>query len=477
LNRGFIIPAGLIWVLAGLGFAGCARFRDHPLSPSQTAKNLEARKLDAPELRRFLETNLSRSIPEWPAKAWDFDMLTLAAIYYHPSLDVARAQWAVAEGGDKTAAQRPNPTLSAVPTYSLTPSSGPSPWTPTVDLNWPIETAGKRKYRMAQARYLSDAARLNIISAAWQVRSDLRKSLSDFAGARKREELLKEQLDLQDRIVRSLEQRLEAGAVASSEVGLVRIAREHVQVDWLDARRVRGEALARVADSIGVTLAALDGLNFPDTVPPVLNAEELTSANLRRLALLGRADILSALSEYAASQAALQLEIAKQYPDIRLDPGYNYDQGNTKISLGLSADLPLLNQNQGPIAEAEAHRTEAAARFNALQAKVINEIDGAIVSYRATDQQLNELDTLAAAQRKQTDAIAGQVKAGAADPLDLLNAQIELSVGELARLDGRVRLEQALGAIEDALQRPVATLQPSLVEQNPRPEAMKETHP
>jgi cobalt-zinc-cadmium efflux system outer membrane protein len=477
LNRGFIIPAGLIWILAGLGLAGCARFRDHPLSPSQTAKNLDSRRLDAPELRRFLETNLSRSFPEWPATSWDFDMLALAAIYYHPSLDVARAQWAVAEGGNKTAAERPNPTLSAVPAYSLSPSSGPSPWTPTVDLNWPIETAGKRKYRMAQARHLSDAVRLNIITAAWQVRSNLRKSLSDFAGARKREALLKEQLALQDRIVRSLEQRLQAGAVASSEVGLVRIAREHVQVDWLDARRLSGEALARVSDSIGVTLAALDGVNLPDTVSPTPNAAELTSANLRRQALLGRADILSALSEYAASQAALQLEIAKQYPDIRVDPGYNYDQNNQKISLGLSADLPLLNQNQGGIAEAEARRTEAAARFNELQAKVINDIDSAVLSYRATGQQLSELDTLAVTQRKQTESVQAQVNAGAADPLDLLNAQMELSVGELARLDGRLRLEQALGAVEDALQRPVATLQPSLVEQNPRPEAMKENHP
>jgi len=47
------------------------------------------------------------------------------------------------------------------------------------------------------------------------------------------------------------------------------------------------------------------------------------------------------------------------------------------------------------------------------------------------------------------------LKAGAADQLDLLNAQLELGVATLAQLDGQARLQQSLGALEDALQRPM----------------------
>jgi len=47
----------------------------------------------------------------------------------------------------------------------------------------------------------------------------------------------------------------------------------------------------------------------------------------RRQALQGRADVLAALSDYAASESALQLEVAKQYPDVHLNTGYEYDQG------------------------------------------------------------------------------------------------------------------------------------------------------
>jgi outer membrane protein TolC len=97
--------------------------------------------------------------------------------------------------------------------------------------------------------------------------------------------------------------------------------------------------------------------------------------------LQGRSDIQSALAEYAAAEADLQLQIAKQYPDVHLSPGYQYDQGDNKWSLGVTFELPLLNQNQGPIAEARARRLESAARFTELQAKVIGEIDRASAAY------------------------------------------------------------------------------------------------
>ena len=46
---------------------------------------------------------------DWPRKAWDFEMLNLAALYYHPSLDVARAQIRLAEAGMRTVNSLPSP--------------------------------------------------------------------------------------------------------------------------------------------------------------------------------------------------------------------------------------------------------------------------------------------------------------------------------------------------------------------------------
>src|SRR5438094_8005283 len=97
-------------ILAAL-LAGCARFESQPLSPADTAAKLDARRLDDVGLKKFLETNLGHELDEWPLRSWELKTLTLAASYYHPSLDVARAQWSVAQAGIRTAGGRPNPTL------------------------------------------------------------------------------------------------------------------------------------------------------------------------------------------------------------------------------------------------------------------------------------------------------------------------------------------------------------------------------
>jgi len=74
-----------------------------PISPEKSAAALESRVLIQLIWKVFLKRNLNRELSEWPAKAWDLEMLTFAGFYYHPSLAVARAQWAV----HRAARQRP----------------------------------------------------------------------------------------------------------------------------------------------------------------------------------------------------------------------------------------------------------------------------------------------------------------------------------------------------------------------------------
>jgi cobalt-zinc-cadmium efflux system outer membrane protein len=271
--------------------------------------------------------------------------------------------------------------------------------------------------------------------------------------------LLRQQVSVQQEIVQSLQKRLEAGAVSSSELGLVRIAFARAQLDLADARRLSADARVRVADAIGLPVKALDGTELVyDLAAAHSGADELMSSELRRWALQNRADVLGALADYNATQSALQLEIAKQYPDIHLGPGYQFDEGDNKFTLAVTAELPILNQNQGPIAEARAHRSEAAAKFNAVQSKVIADIDHAAAAYRVTQENLATLESLADTQKKQSEGVQAQVQAGAADRLDLLNSQIELGMAALVQLDGRVRAQQAFGALEDAVQRPIDSM-------------------
>ncbi|HWM68257.1 MAG TPA: TolC family protein [Steroidobacteraceae bacterium] len=442
--------------LVGLGITGCAHYTPKPLVPERTGMTLESRSLSDPGLRVFIEKNLGHTLADWPLQTWNLDLLTLVAFYYSPELDVSRARWSAADAAVVTAGMRPNPSLNIAPEFSTNSPAGVSPWLPAISLDVPIETAGKRGHRMDEAQQLSESARWRVVTTAWGVRRKLTGALLDYTVVRHREALSKRQFDLQAQIVRMEEGELTAGAVAGSDVTVARIQLAKTRLDLEATRAQVAETRARSADALGIPLRALDGADLMFLFDPT-DASALTSEEARRRALTSRSDVLGALAEYEAAQAALQLEIAKQYPDIHLGPGYQWDQGQDKWLVGLTFELPVFNRNQGPIAEAIARRTEAEARFVALQTQIIHEIDAATAALKAADESSLSGDNLLAAQRQNLEAVEGQLEAGAVGALEVASAQIDAANAESLAFEAIVRRQQAVRALEDAVQRPLGS--------------------
>ena len=277
------------------------------------------------------------------------------------------------------------------------------------------------------------------------------------------------QFTAQQQISKLLLQRLNAGVISRPEFTTSQIAFHKTQIDYAEAQSKLAVARSHLAEAIGFSATARVDIKLKFDLSAA-DVEGLTSAEGRRIALQTRADILGALASYAAAEDDLRLEIAKQYPDVHLNPGYQYDQGDNKWSVGLTFELPILNQNQGPIAEAKARRELVAAKFTQLQAQVIGEIDRAVAGWLVACEQLKSADTLFAAEQQQQQSTQAQLAAGAADQLDSLNAQLEFDSASLAQLDNEARLQTALGALEDALQRPadsIAAAIKSISSENP----------
>ncbi len=444
-------------IFGAMLLAGCATFQPQPVLPEKTAAAFDARSLSDDKLRAFLETN--HVTGNWPRDSWDLNALTLAAFYYQPALAEARAQWAAVEATKITAGQRPNPTVGFTPTYDTTT---PPPW--ILGLTWdiPIETAGKRGRRIEQANHLSEAARWDFVGAAWKTRSNVRVALLALYTARETESLLARQEAAQSNVLRLLEGQLAAGAVSSYEVTQARVALTTTRLARQDATGQSAQARVQLAGALGLPLRALDGVKFSfdglDQFP-----QDLTAPEIRRDAILNRADVRGALADYAASQSALQLEIAKQYPDLHLGPGYELDQTDNKWSLGVSLDLPILNHNQGPVAEALANRAAAAAHFLTVQTTAISEIDSALAGYDAALKKSATVKSLLDDMQKQLDSVHAQAQAGAVEPLTLANAEVEYAAGAQSRLDALVKAQEALGQLEDAVQSPL-TLNPDAIQ-------------
>jgi cobalt-zinc-cadmium efflux system outer membrane protein len=442
-----IVPLITICLLAG-----CAvkRYTSAPIVASTTASQFESRSLADTGLRSFEERNLGHPVSPWPPKSWDLQTLSLAALYFNPALDLARARLAIAEGAIVTARARPNPTFDFVPGV-------PTPYLLTQDFLLLIETAGKRGRRVQIAQNLDQAAQFDLADSAWTVLMGARLALLNYLVASRNLELLRSEQQVREDQIGILEKILSVGEIPRLDVDLARIEVSKTQVATRTAEGQVADAKAVLAAAIGIPVAGLDGAEFSwsdmDTPPA---PESLSADQLQRDAVLNRLDIRRSLAQYAAAEAAVHSEIAKQYPDFNIGPGYTYEERNSFFTVGFSTSLPIFNRNQGPIAEAEGRRKEAAAAFLQTQAQVIARSERARAVYTAALREVAEAESLRKLQETQLQIIQQTISAGADNRLSLDNVEIQIGVLARARLDALARTQRALGDLEDALQHPLA---------------------
>ncbi|MFN8006815.1 MAG: TolC family protein [Terriglobia bacterium] len=431
--------------------SACIHYHPKPIDPVQLQVEYEERSLAVPGLRAYLEANMASKFSEWPPSSLDLETLTLIGFYFNPELDVARAKVGIAEAGQITAGARPIPAVFAGGGYTNLMAS---PLLLKFALDLPIETAHKRGLRIERAGNLTEAAQLELAETAWRIRSRIRAALLQYLFRGEELIILRSERDLRGMKVTLMEARLKAGEVSRPEVEFTREELAAAREIFLAVESNLTQSRTELAEALGLPVTALDktwlswaGFQNP---PDEKSISELT---VQRAGLLNRLDLRRTLAEYAAIEKSLQLEIAKQYPDIVLSPGYSFDDAANKYVLGLSVSLPMFAQ-KGPIAEAEAHRQEASARFLALQAAVMSQTAKAWTEYRGSLGELREARVGASSAENLETAARHKLERGETDRLVLTEASIRLMARRI-RLDAVRKAQVALGALEEAVQRPL----------------------
>jgi outer membrane protein TolC len=422
--------------------SGCVKYHSRALDPPRSEQQFRARSLADTGLGLFLKR------AAWPPPQLGLNDLTAVAFYFSADLDVARSQVREAQAGVLTAQARPNPSLSLGGGWTNAPES---PVVFHFDPAITLETAGKRGWRILESEKLAEAARVQVAETAWRVRSRVRAAWLDYVMAVRSVDVWRNERDVRAEAASILEKRLGVGEAAQPEVSVARTALISAEAEVKAAETAVAESSEVLASAIGLpSLPPVDTQALPaaPASPPL--------AEVQKAGLLHRADIRRSLLEYAAAEARLRLEIANQYPDIQLTPGYGFDEGHHKIAFSPSFPIPLFNRNQGPIAEAEARRAEAEVRFSSLQAQAIGEMEIALARYQGGLAELADAgERLARVQQVREAAMRRAVEAGEEDRLALAGVRVESAVAARTRLDAMRRVQSALGALEDAVQQPL----------------------
>ncbi len=389
-------------VLATVLLAGCAHVRSQSKPPARTVANFKARTLDDQGLKQFLEQHLRHSLETWPLESWDFPKLTLAALYFHPELAAPQTQ--------------------------------------------------RRTQRDSKVEHPADSARLRTAAVAWQVRATLRTNLLAYVAVQRRQELLRELESTQMELAQVVAKRLADGELPPVELSLLRIQLAETRLEMIESFQKKMNFRERMADSLGLSVKALFEVEVTYDLSRAAR-HDLDARTLRRQALRSRADVLLAVSEYTAAEMTLRREISKRHPKARLNPGCAWDAEQNRWAINLKPDL-LTNYNSGQIATMEARRIEAAAHLLNLQTEVIDELDRQAALYRARLEDAGDIGRLTAAIRRQHDAVEARFKARDALRLELIMARLQLLPAQVAQLDAQERLQEALGALEDAAHLP-----------------------
>lgn len=436
--------------LACLVFTACQTYLAKPLDPQSTAVGFSNRSLDDSGLRAALASSgYSPASKSWPPSPWRLRELQGTALHFHPDIAVAKAQAASSLAAVTTADSAPNLGLNFNPERG-SPGAGISPWVLGFSLDYTIETAGKRTQRTRQARATANATVLGISDKAWTVVSAVRSSLLELEANTKRLEVLESQRENDETLVAIVAKKVQAGESPRTDLGIYQTQQSRNLVDLADGRSKSDAARAKLADAIGLPASALRSAKISFGPLDGLT-ENPNTASLRKAALLRRPELLGLLETYAATDAALRLEIAKQYPDVRLNPGYTFDQGQKKWALGIGLTLPI-DRNIGPIREAIAKRDEAAAIFERAQIRIRGELDQALAAYKADRARLRAVDQLLANQQLQLNQAQKLSKAGEADHIGELTARSLVFQAQLARIDALLQAQQSLGKLEDSAQ-------------------------
>ncbi|SAI60015.1 metal ion efflux outer membrane protein [Bordetella ansorpii] len=358
-----------------------------------------------------------------------------------PLLSAARNEAKAADGLLEQAGLIPNPSLDV-----SVEDQKKATRTTTTMLSVPIELGGKRGARTEAARLARDVARLDADASRAEVRASVMAAFFDVAVAQENVRVAGISLDVARQAQRIATQRVESGKAApiertraDVEVSNARLAERAARIALEDSRRTLVLSWGESTPGFEKVDADLDSL------PARPSLDEL------RNSLNASPRMASSRTTVELSQAELEVERSKRFPDITLSAGVARDNemGRNRGQVGVSIPLPLFDRNQGNVYAASMRAYKAQDVYRDMTARNTSELLQAASRYDlavASAQEYRDAVLPGAAQA--FDAARKGFEAGKMGYLEVLDAQRALSQGNVSYLNVLAEAYQARAQID-----------------------------
>lgn len=392
----------------------------------------------------------------------------------HPLLIAAKQRVAMLEAERVEAGLKLNPSLTVSgENFPLDPPQEGFAFNRTIDwfatFTQTFETGNKRGLRLALAERGVESAQAEVAAQEKRLVYEVKAAYQKAAFERLRVELLRENLNNLQQLVKLNEVRVREGYTAEGDLIKVRLETQRFDYQLRKAALEYEKAKIHLLNTAGANSFELNDTDFEladnlDFQPTAFEPATLQEAALRQ------PQLLAAQTRVERARAQLQLEQARTRPDITTTFGYKRNGIDNALYGALSIPLPLYNKNQGMIARAQAEIEVAEAEVRYVRNNVLAELAAARRAVVLHQQQVEAMrtDFLLQADEVRNISLAAY-REGASDLLVVLDAQrtrsqaqelyfqalydFQIAVHELERAAGIERLPVRAGGIQTSIEK------------------------
>lgn len=354
----------LIGTTIGLGclllMAGCASYRAQPIDPEAVAAAWRA--IDARAASEAVQAAMEPALDAGEDGLFDLaDGINrreaeATALFFNPSIRATRLQIGIPLAEARHARLWEDPELEVDGAYILEDVDEPLVLGSGIAITIPLSGRPGVARKLAEARI--EAAEAAALGAEWALVSSLRQDWLRLAALDARIALLEASIAEIRQLVELTPRFRAAQAVTVVDERLLLIQQRRAEDALNRALAERGQQRLVVLATLGLhpghdwrLEASLDAL--PVDPSPNGREELLRHPQLRRV-----------LAAYQVAERRLQLEVRKQYPDLRIGLGGGTEEGESRILFGLGLlPIPIWNANREGIATAEVDRSVAATEI------------------------------------------------------------------------------------------------------------------